>query len=207
MKHKKVRKEILVDSLPIDADGLVIRSLARTDIDRLSEWPPYPWPHDVFRFSFSGGDAHELDRAYDVRMRDVGRLTLVVDAPKASVIGYIALLRIDWDAGIVGNMSVRIHPDFCDQGIGSHVMASVRNWWITHGMKLLRLDVAATNHRAVRCYENVGFRKTGEFWRDAGDLIDQDLSDPKYRFLEDHVDCSRSVPRIRFYWMEAEIGE
>ena len=139
-------------------------------------------------------------------MRDDSRITLVVDAAEASVIGYIAMVQADWVKGIAGNMSFRIHPDFCDQEIGSCVMSKVRDWWFAHGMDSLRLDVAATNHRAIRCYTSVGFQKTGEFWREAHDLVGKDPSEQKYRFLGNHVDCNTSIPRIRFYWMEAENG-
>ncbi len=175
-KHSNSQKDLLVRNLPIHAEGLLVRLVTRADLDLLSEWPPYPWPYEVFRFSFSGQTADDLDCVYDGRLRDDSRITLVVDAAEAAAIGYIALVHVDWVTRITGNISFRIHPDFCDQGIGSCVMSEVRRWWFVHGMNSLRLDVAATNHRAVRCYTNVGFQKTGEFWREAHDLVGKDLS-------------------------------
>jgi ribosomal protein S18 acetylase RimI-like enzyme len=49
------------------------------------------------------------------------------------------------------------------------------------------LDVAASNARAIRCYEKVGFVRTGEIWRDAGNLNDVDISEPRYDFIRSHI--------------------
>jgi hypothetical protein len=74
-------------------------------------------------------------------------------------------------------------------------------------MEKEEIDVAATNQRAVRCYLNAGFQKTGEFWREASDLAGKDLNEQKYHFLGNHVDCNAEIPKIRFYWMETKTGQ
>jgi len=190
-------------SLPVHAEGLTLRLLNRADMDALARWPAYPWPHDVFRFSFRDLKPEEMDRAYDERNGDPNRITLVVDTSDTPAVGYIALIPIEWPTGWAENMAFRIHPASCDRGIGTRSLVLVCDWWFAQGMKGLRLDVAATNHRAVRCYEKAGFKKTGEFWRDAPDLAGKDLREATYSFLENHVDCSSDSPRVRFYWMEA----
>jgi len=194
-------------SLPIQAEGLRIRQLSRPDMDCLSTWPKYPWPYDVFRFSFCGLSAAEMDRAFKERTQTKTRFTLVVDADEVPAIGYVTLVQIDWARRRTENMSLRIHPEFCGQGLGTRVMMMVRDWWLGHGMKAMRFDVAATNHRAVRCYLKAGFVRTGEFWRDAPDLIGKDLSEEKYRFLGNDVDRESGTPRLRFYWMQIEGGQ
>ena len=198
------KRGLLESSLPIHKEDLIIRRLIRSDMDLLSRWPGYPWPYDVFRFSFCGLGVDELDRAYEVPMRSKNRIMLVVDTGKVSAIGYVALVQIDWSNHRSENMCFRIHPEFCDQGIGTRILIMIRDWWFGHGMNALRLDVAATNHRAVRCYLKAGFQKTGEFWRNAPDLINKNLSEEKYMFLGNHVNCESETPRILFYWMEAQ---
>jgi hypothetical protein len=74
--------------------------------------------------------------------------------------------------------------------------------WLDHGMKGLRLDVAATNKRAIACYNKVGFRKTAEFWRDAPELEEMDLDDPQCAFLKGHVRSRDDGTQLRFFWME-----
>jgi RimJ/RimL family protein N-acetyltransferase len=197
-------KDLLISSLPIRAGELSIRHLIRADMDQLSKWPNYLWPHDVFRFSFSSYDIDQMNRAFEMRTRNMDRITLVVDTSEAKVIGYVALVQVDWGARISGNMSFRIHPEFCDRGVGSRVMSMVRDWCFGQGMEVLRLDVAATNQRAIKCYLNAGFQKAEEFWREAHDLVGKNLSEQKYNFLEGHLDDSAEIPRIRFYWMVAK---
>lgn len=197
-------RDMLEGSLPIYGGDLTIRTLVRSDMDLLSKWPEYPWPYDVFCFSFSGQDVEELDRVYKLRICDKDRITLIVDAGKELAIGCLSLLQIDWIERISGNMSLRIHPEFCEMGIGTRILISVRDWWFGHDMNALRLDVAATNHRAERCYIKAGFQKTGTFWKDAPDLMNKDLNEAKYHFLENYVDRRSIPPRILFYWMEAK---
>ncbi len=197
------QKTLLESRLPIHADRLTLRVLSRADMDVLAKWPAYPWPHGVFGFTFCGLGVEELDRAYEARAGSADRIALVVDAGTNVAIGYVAFLQIDWPNRRAENMSFRIHPDFCDRAIGTHAMGMVCDWWFGHEMGALRLDVAATNPRAVRCYEKAGFQVTGEFWRDAPDLIGADLGAEKYRFLGNDVEREATPPRIRFYWMEA----
>jgi ribosomal protein S18 acetylase RimI-like enzyme len=81
------------------------------------------------------------------------------------------------------------------------MLEMVHDWWLKHGMKGLRLDVAATNGRAIACYKKVGFRKTGEFWRDAPDLEKEELDDPRNAFLKGHVRSVGATTQLRFYRM------
>jgi RimJ/RimL family protein N-acetyltransferase len=79
----------------------------------------------------------------------------------------------------------------------------VSDWCFESGFQRLRLDVAATNNRAVRCYEKAGYVKTGEFWRDAEDLKGLNIDHPRYSFLHSHLRLISDTPQIRFWWMES----
>ena len=201
----KTRSEMLA-TLPIRRDSLLVRSCQRSDLDILATWPEYPQPYASFTFSFSHFGPAALDSLHRERERQQDRITLVVDRGTAKSIAYLSLLEIDWASGRTGNMGMRVHPELCGKGIGSTMLTAVRDWWFAAGMQGLRLDVAAPNARAVRCYEKVGFTRSGEFWREAPDLDGVDLSDPQWRFLEGHVRAGSGVPELRFYWMETSPG-
>lgn len=196
----------MLATLPIRREPLVVRRLQREDLDLLAAWPAYPQPYASFTFSFSHFGRAELDSLYQERERQQDRITLVVDRGAAKTIGYLALLEIDWEGGRTGNMGIRVDPEWCGKGVGLTMLTAVRDWWFAAGMKALRLDVAAPNSRAVRCYEKVGFVRLGEFWRDAPELGEVDLRDPQCRFLEGHVRISSGGPQLRFYWMESSPG-
>jgi RimJ/RimL family protein N-acetyltransferase len=133
-------------------------------------------------------------------------IVLVVDYKSHPAMGYISLHQIDWVSGALGNMGLRIELSWCGKGVGTLVLQNVAKWCFNSGLRTLCLDVAASNPRALRCYEKVGFVRTGEFWRDAGDLKDVDLDQPKYEFVLPHVRLDRAVPQIRFWWMRLEKG-
>ncbi len=121
-------------------------------------------------------------------------------------IGYLGLVEIDWPRRRIGNMGYRIHPSWCDRGIGTRVMRLATAWCLDGGIEVLRLDVAGANPRAIRCYEKAGFARTGEFWRQEPRLKDVNLSDPRYDIIRPHVRREGAVPYVRFYWMEARAG-
>jgi RimJ/RimL family protein N-acetyltransferase len=118
-----------------------------------------------------------------------------------SCVGYLCLLEIDWQKAVVGNMSFRVLPNKCGAGIGSAALEAVTECCLDWGFERLRLDVAASNARAPRCYEKCGFRISGEFFRDAH-LDGVDVSEAKYDFLRPHLSLGDGRYNLRFYWME-----
>jgi RimJ/RimL family protein N-acetyltransferase len=152
--------------------------------------------------SFSGLDAQRLDQAFQKRDSDPGRITLVVDDGEQSCVAYVALLNIDWERGVAGDMSMRVAPSRCGQGIGTKTIHVVAEWCQENGLSTLRLNVAASNTRAVRCYEKAGFRRQEEFWRPDTSLSAASLRETRYDFLREHVRVVDGVVHIRFWWMQ-----
>jgi RimJ/RimL family protein N-acetyltransferase len=197
----------LMETLPIRQEPMIVRLLERSDLDLLAQWPAYPEQYSVFTFGFASFGPAQMDSLYRERESDDNGFTLVVDRGSAKSIAYLAVLEIDWEVRWSGNMGIRVHPRWCDEGVGSWSLAAVAEWWFAAGMNGLRLDVASSNARAVRCYEKVGFVRTGEFWREAPDLRGADLTAPKWNFLAGHVRVRSDVPEVRFLFMELKPGE
>ncbi len=192
----------LLETLPISTSSLLVRCCERSDMDLFASWPPYPHPYCSFNFSFARYRVAEIDSLYRDRHSKEDRIALVVDNASAKSVGYMALIKIDWERRGCENMTIRIHPEWCGMGIGSATLASIRDWWFLGGMKRLCLDVASSNERAIRCYEKVGFTRFGEFWREAADLKGVDFTDPKWHFLNGHVRVRLLIPEVRFLLME-----
>lgn len=192
----------MLASLPIREADLLIRSWGRDDLDALARWPGYPSPYEAFNLPFAGMTATELERSFQSRNEEPDRITVIVDHAAQPVIGYFVLVQIDWKGRRVGNMGCRLHPSWCDRGIGTSVMRTISNWCFDCGMKRVRLDVAAANPRAIRCYEKAGFVAAGEFWRDDNALRTIGISRPEYDSLRPHVRWDGATPQVRFLWME-----
>lgn len=190
-------KQQLTESLPIRAGEFTIRRWTRADLDQRVGWPAYPAPYDGFNGSWAAMSKTDLDQKFESGEASPTSLVLIADHPAQACAVYVVLREIDWDSGEAGNMGLRVRPDSCDKGVGTLVMRAIADWWFGQGMKSLRHDVCAANPRAVRCYEKVGYKITGEFWQD----------DPKAltavpEELRQHVRMSGTMPQIRFWWME-----
>jgi RimJ/RimL family protein N-acetyltransferase len=197
-----MNKEELISSLPIRQDKLTIRYWERDDLDLLALWKSYPFPYEVFDFSFKNMSPKERDAHFRARKDNQKRITLIIDIKAKRAIGYLSLVAIDWEKMMVSNMGFRIEPSWCNKGIGKKSMEIASRWCFENGFRILRFDVAASNEWAIRCYRGCGFIEAGDFWRDDMTLMDVDLNDPKYGFLRGHVRFNNGVPQLRFLWME-----
>jgi RimJ/RimL family protein N-acetyltransferase len=195
-------KRTLVEALPLAAGDLAIREWTRDDMDVLSQWPDYVFPHHGFEFSFRALSSSERDRLYQARQEAPDLIVLVIDHAEATAIGYISLSRIDWSQNRFGNLGLRIHPHWVNKGIGSTSLRVVVDWAFNCGIKAIGVDVAASNVAAVRCHKKVGFRQMGEFWRDAPDVAEVDIGASRYGFLRPHLRLDDEVPKLRFLLME-----
>lgn len=188
--------------LAVATGDLAIRAWTREDFDRLSAWPSYPRPFEPFNMRCRTLPPSQRDDAFHAKNGEPDRLDLVIDHAGAKTVGWLGLSGIDWKALTIGNMGIRIHPDWCDRKVGSVALAAVVDWCFQHGVRAIRLDVAATNPRAVRCYEKCGFAVTGEFWRSDPALTPDKLATADYAFMRPHVRFNGPVAEVRFHWME-----
>jgi RimJ/RimL family protein N-acetyltransferase len=195
-------KETLLSELPIGEDPIRVRTWTRSDLDTLAAWPKYPFPYEGFAFGFVSMNPKERSQLFDGWNRKPGTIPLVVDLDDHPAIGYLCLTQIDGSEGRVGNLGFRIHPDWVNRGVGTKVLHMVCRWCFDCGVTSIRVDVAASNARAVRCYEKVGFCVVGSLWRDAIDLKGVDITAPRYDFLRPHLCLDGDVPKLRFALME-----
>ena len=160
-------KENLLAALPFPVGDFTVRAAVREDVGRRADWPSYPPPWDMFDAHSKGWDEARRERNW-IGMRDHApdEVFLACKGRSVALVGWFVLREIEWEKGEVGNMSIRLHPGFCDQGIGSALSRGIFEWCFGQGFLRLRLDVLSTNLRAVRCYEKAGMRKTGEFEKD-----------------------------------------
>jgi len=64
-------------------------------------------------------------------------------------------------AGVCELESVAVSPENRGQGIGRALFNAVADWARAGGAVRLELEVRASNHRAIKLYENAGLRREG----------------------------------------------
>ncbi len=199
-----MRLRATLAQLKISTPRTLIRGAMREDLGGISAWPPYPWPYDVFNMTAPqsrGADG----RFWWERIDEPERLHLsVISRETDEVIGVHVLARVDWEKGLVHNMGVRIRADYCGKGYGAETFSALLDTLFKNGITKVRLDVAASNARAVRCYEKCGMRIVDEFWREhLGGEPNPD--DPQWSFALPHLKREGGKWLTRFYWMEIGI--
>jgi RimJ/RimL family protein N-acetyltransferase len=198
-------KESMLAALPVSQGSLTLRRWTRAETCARSQWPPYPAEYSAFDFALAGASQDELDRHFLIRDQDPGRIPLAADCAGQQAFAYFALHEIDWEKRTVGNVGFRLHPDWCGRGFGPRILRLAAAWCRDCGIHSIRLDVAAANTRAVRCYEKAGMRRIGEFWREDRELGGIDIARPEHDALRPHFRIEDGVPKVRFWWMELKI--
>jgi putative acetyltransferase len=78
------------------------------------------------------------------------------------IVGHLRLFRIPFERRKgVGEVFIYIHQDFQDKGLGTIMMKKAIEVAKDRGFHRLGLTVVTDNHRAIKVYEKVGFKKEG----------------------------------------------
>lgn len=180
----------------------LIRRAHPEDSVQIAAWPAYPWQWHWFNMTDTQAPpSPQSGLRWWQRIDDGDRCHYSVLLPTTGqVIGVHVFTRIDWRERQVGNMGIRIHPEFCGQGYGAESLTGLLQAVLARGMRRIRLDVAASNGRAVRCYEKCGMRIVGEFWLEHDGAMD--TMDPRYAFVLPHLRHEGGKWLTRFHWME-----
>jgi RimJ/RimL family protein N-acetyltransferase len=196
------RKEML-SGFPIVDGDLTVRYWTLDDVALFAAWPGYPRFYEWFNLGCWRKSKVEQAEYFNVREGNPGRITFAVDWKDEKAVGFYLFVEIDWEKKTVGNMGIRVRPDLTDKGIGTKALVASCDAFLDNGFQSIRLDVAASNGRAARCYEKAGFEVTGEFWRDDPEFDPNfDFDDPDHNWQREDFRMNDGMPQVRFLWME-----
>lgn len=151
-------KSYIVSELPIKDGHYTIRSLERMDLDTYSEWPDYPVHYKRFNTSLKELPYSERDKRWRHYHRDHETIELIVDHAGVDCIAKFTLKNVNWKKSSIGNVGIRLHPDYCDKGHGSTLLSLIRDWCFRLGILRIQFDVLKSNERAIQCYLNSDFK-------------------------------------------------
>lgn len=179
----------------------ITRRTTLDDLPKIAVWHSYPWPYDCFNMT----NKRARSQSSPYWWQQIGQLDRchysVLLPERDQIIGVHAFVSIDWAKACVGNMGIRIRPDLCKQGYATETLAPLLKAVLDSGIQSIRLDVAATNQRAICCYQKCGMQIIDEFWLEhKGEPIDPD--DPKWIPLMPHFQRKANKWMVRFHWME-----
>lgn len=197
-----LNKTDLLGQLPVKIPQFTLRAFARKDFDLRAHWPDYPFPYTPFNCRWRTLDAAQRDASFTSMMDEDASLILTADDTQHECIAYLGLREIDWATGSAGNLFLRLHPQWCDRGVGTTLMSGLVQWCFAVGLTRLRHDVCALNPRAIRCFEKAGYCITARFWQADPFLETIPPDDPVRQQARPHVRVTENGLEVRCYWME-----
>ncbi len=174
--------------------------MKRADVEAMAQWRPIADP--LYQpFDLPEQSLADHLRWFNWRNNDPSRRLYVVENERRQVIGSLTLREIDGHRS--ARLGITLGADFVSQGYGTEALRLFFDYYFGHmGFDQMVLDVSATNLRAVRCYEKLGFRYVGHHYRrpdhESYYLI---AREPRYQHL--HRALRRAGPdlEIMFYDM------
>ncbi len=187
----------------VETSRTTIRLTTIQDFEQLREWENYPDQYQCFNL-VEGQERMSDGKLWWERIDKDDRVFYSIFSKNSNkIIGIYAFTRINWNDRFIANMVIRIRPNTCDQGYGHEVLTKLFELMFDLGFTKICLDVAATNLRAIRCYEKSGMRITREFWQfHRGDPID--FNDSYWSSVKSYFKQTDQGLMVKFYYMEIE---
>lgn len=190
------------DVTEVRSARVAIRVFTRADLDRRCAWPRYEDPvFEHLNLRLPGPAQREVwfQREWAARRP----YWFAVDDEQGELIGSITLREVSrWRKST--RLGIHVHPGRLDKGYGTEAMRLFLDYYFNLlGWRLMKLDVAAWNRRAIRCYEKLGFAHLWEFWR-PNESPDAWLVDDRYAHVREHVERRSGIEQVRHYEMHLD---
>jgi RimJ/RimL family protein N-acetyltransferase len=179
---------------------VTIRPMERADVDAMMRWRPFADPlYQPFDFPRQARAEHA--RWFEWRSQDPRRRLYTVEDERRQVIGSLTLREMDGLRS--ARLGITIGADFVSQGYGKEALrVFLDHYFREMGFARMILDVAATNLRAVRTYQSLGFHQVGQHYRPASHPSYRILQrEPTYRHLRRFFRYQGAIAQVLFYDM------
>jgi RimJ/RimL family protein N-acetyltransferase len=152
-------------------------------------------------FDFPRRSKVEHIRWFEWRSKDSNRRLYTVMDENLQVIGSLTLREIDGRRS--ARLGITIGADFVSQGYGTEALRLFLDYYFVElGFARMVLDVAATNLRAVRTYQALGFGYDSQHYRPASHPSYRTLrQEPRYRHLRRFFRRQGTAHQVLFYDM------
>jgi diamine N-acetyltransferase len=178
----------LMDSENVVLKGkqVVLRPLAREDMEKRLEWKPYPDPL-YFHYNMPNMTEEQREFWYSKRKSDPNALWLSIDGLQGRLVGFICLNKI-MPQSKTAWMGIYLGYEFTDQGRGTDaIMTLLRYYFEEMQYEQLFLDVATHNKRAIRCYQKCGFEFFRKKYSDHDPRMNVDIfGDERYKEIREY---------------------
>lgn len=186
--------------MKLDGERITIRPMKASDLEVMFHWRPFADP--LYQpFDFPRRSRIENRRWFEWRIKDSRRRLYTIENKERQIIGSITLRDIkDLNSARLG---ITLGADFVSQGYGTEALQLyLDHYFFKEGFRRLILDVAATNLRAVRCYNRLGFVEYDYHYRPTSHESFRIVQkEARYHHLRPLFQKVGNSYRVRFYDM------
>ncbi len=162
--------------MEIHGETVWLRPLTRADVDEMVKWGKFTEP-DLKWANFEPRNEAEKDFWFAGSMDDYSRRRFAIVTSDNRVIGTLGLRNISRTLS-EATLGIRLSAYEVNRGFGTaSIILALRLAFGEMNLHRVNLDVAEHNHRARRCYHNIGFRVIGShIGLDGLKYIDMEIS-------------------------------
>jgi RimJ/RimL family protein N-acetyltransferase len=180
----------------VHGEHIVLRQMTRADVDQMALWPLYSEP-DLQWANLRLDSCRERDDYYEHGRSGATRERFSIFLPDGAVIGTISLRNVD-RSNRRGTLGIILRADEVGRGYGGEAVRCLLHYaFEVMGLDEVILDVAESNERARRCYERVGFHRTGQhFGADSTIYVDMAIHRRTFNRIEQALAERAAAPYV-----------
>ncbi len=180
-----------------------IRPLRREDVYEMRNWGKHDDP--LFEdYNFPNLNDDEIHRWYYYRISKKSSICFAVLDEEDRVIGYINIRNIRRIMK-TAKLGIVFDPMILNKGYGSEAIIALLDYYFNAmKMRVLYLDVAKFNKRAIRCYEKCGFKIIRQYQARYLDFKREIYDDKSHVWNEEFFSINNDVVYCRYYEMRVQ---
>ncbi|EOD00024.1 GNAT family N-acetyltransferase [Caldisalinibacter kiritimatiensis] len=185
-------------------DRVKIYKLTLEDVFGMLNWGK----HDDLLFedyNFPTLTEDEVKEWYEIKTRNKSKQCFSIKNEKNKVIGYLTIKNIR-KISKQGTLGIVFDPNYLNMGYGTETIKSFLKYYFDNlNMKVMNLQVAKHNKRAIRCYEKCGFKKVRLYKQRLENQEIPIYNDEKYKDIREDFVIKNGVLYSYFYEMKIDI--
>ncbi|NJK78466.1 MAG: GNAT family N-acetyltransferase [Chloroflexaceae bacterium] len=190
-----------LSTLRITGEHVLLRWWTSRDEQIQRTWPRYTDPFSQLwniPRPLSGSDG-----LFNFYTSSTPRRAWAIEDGDGTLIGRISLRDIEQRQG-QARLGISLGAPYVSKRLGTEALRLFIDYYFDEiGFRIMVLDVAAFNRRAVRCYERLGFLEISNEWRrTGGGQALTDLKDPANEYLQPYFKQERYSLWVQFLEME-----
>lgn len=187
----------------IKGNRVTIKPLEVKDVYEMIHWGKHKDP--LFKdYNFPVLNDEEVLRWYNYRTQKKDSKCFSVFDEKNEMIGYINLRNIR-RIFRTAKLGIVFNPSVLNKGYGTEAIKLLLDYYFNRmKMKVMYLDVAKFNKRAIRCYEKNGFKIIREYKAKHGNFKNELFDADSYLFYEDYFLIKNNVVYCTYFEMRVK---